>query len=98
MAPDSRKVQAGMEESVMLVFILDKGAFIQVYMTRSEAKQFVQNWLSGQDRLMGKQRVGGNMNGVSWAVDMEHVVAMHTMEIDQVSKPRTPLVPPIFRS
>lgn len=76
--------------AVGLRFILRAGAFVDVVLPQPTALAIVNNFGSRRYQIDGRQTVVGEcLSGVSWCINVDDVMAVHTAKLDQQPKNRS---------
>ncbi len=77
-----------------LRFLLQGGQFFQAVLSQREAQEIITNWMTGTYALKGKTTIGSmdfpSAYGGIWAVRLDTIVGIHTMEMEQATKFPTP--------
>lgn len=66
--------------------------FMIVVMEAEKAKKIVRDWLSGQFKIKGVNRIGDAEHpaGGAWAVDLDSVSGMHTFDVTELQQQGRP--------
>lgn len=78
----------------VLRFLLDHGAFVQVVVSGSEAKEIIHQYTRGELPLV----IGGTNQFGSWSVKIGSVVAIHTVPAEMMQQGQQGALPgPVWR-
>lgn len=74
-----------MKQLILVILIDHPGNFLQILLPEAKAKEICNNWLSGYYKLKDIARIGdANHAGGAWGVEVNKIVAMHTVDPAQM--------------
>lgn len=78
-----------------LRILLRPGSYLELLLDEREARQYIKDWRESTFQVKDVRKLSGTMqDGTAWAVEVEAIIAMHTIPLQGMQgNPTRPLFP-----